>query len=358
MEKIRKQRNITIDYLKAIACFVVVLQHSLSQLVNKQLVSFSLIKGLYFFSSKINVPLFFIVSGYLLYQQPVRQYMCKKISKIIIPFFTFTALKLAYSFFGGEFAHGDSLLSQLYEAFVVGDLYWFSYAILLMFLIAPLLWKTRTVTFNGKTLKLPLCAIICFVVVILFNTFNGEFSFITLPRVLEIDETLKYFPFFLLGFILRNIYPSFGKSKFGILAVLAVISIPLNCLFFMGKLETFRYFWWITCSTMLCMDIWIMVNPLKKIPQSLGTVSKYTYQVFFLDSFIKVIIFAVIGKVMGSGIYKNLGMCLLIVVVEVLADVIISCIISFVAEKIPVVNILFGLADFKNLFKSKKTDTV
>lgn len=346
-----KRNNVTVDYLKAIACITVVLQHCLSYILSKQTEGFTLLTELYSYSSKLNVPLFFMISGYLLHQQPIGIFMKKKIPRLLIPFFFFSGLKLIYSLFiSDEFAHGGSVQSQLYKAFAVGELYWFSYSILLMFLIAPLIWKTKTIVRGNKKYELPIIAIVCFVLLIIFNTVNKQYNIVTFPYMFQIDRTITYIPFFLAGFIWRNIYPIIGDIKKTSAVVLFILSLPL--IWSARKIEMFVYFTSTCVSVLLCMDIWLLVKPFKKIPFVLRMVSKYTYQVFFIDSFVKIIIFTLIEKLVGTTIYQNLAICLLIVLSEVFADVCLSCIISFIAEKIPIINILFGLS--KTSIKAKK----
>lgn len=345
-----RQKNITVDYLKAIACITVVLQHCLSYLLNSRFAYFALFTELYNYSSKINVPLFFIISGYLLHQQPVGNFYRKKIPKLAVPFFVFSGLKILYSvFISGEFAHGSSVKSQLFDAFAVGELYWFSYSILIMFLMAPLIWKTKLITCKNKKCELPVIAITCFIALIIFNTVNNEYSLLPLPTVFQIKRTVTMLPFFLAGYIWSKIYPVIGRIKKSTAAVLLILSLPI--LLLARSITAFGYFVSTFVSIILCMDIWFLVKPFKKIPYIFQTISKYTYQVFFIDSFAKVIIFYMIEKLFGMEIYQKFTVCILIILFEVPVNIFASCVISAFAEKIPIVNVLFGLKKTKQSSK-------
>lgn len=345
------KRNTTIDYLKAIACFAVVSQHGLGWLVNKACVGYTSIEALYVFSSMINVPLFFIVSGFLLYKQPVKAYLCKKIPKIMIPFITFTCLKLIYSILRDEYAHGDSLADQLYKAFVGGELYWFSYSIMLMFLLAPLFWNVKRIMWKGQEYEIPVSALVLFGAIFIFNIVNSMHRLFVLPGAFNVDRTVKYLPFFLAGFLIKYTGSLWtGKGRL-IPWILLLISIPYSYLYYMGNREAWGYLGSFLLSALLCMDIWVLVKPIKRIPGTIKCVSSYTYQIFFLDSFIKVFYYTIVARLLGSGIYQTLGMCLLIVFIEVLTDVGGSCILCMLAEHVPVVNFLFGLSD---ICKKKK----
>ena len=87
-------RIVTIDYLKAFAIILVILGHSLSFYANN--IS-SLPNGMKVFSSlvyAVHVPLFFFMAGYLCHKQNVKRFYKKKFMRIIVPFITFTVLKL------------------------------------------------------------------------------------------------------------------------------------------------------------------------------------------------------------------------------------------------------------------------
>lgn len=342
-----RQRSVTIDRLKAIACFTVVLHHCLAQLVDKENAAFSPILCLYFFSSRIDVPLFFILSGFLLKRQPMKHFLTKRVYRILIPFAFFTSLKLVYNLQGGSFAHGDTPGSQLYHAFFMGELYWFSYPIMTMYILSPLFWKQKIVEYRGRNDELPIAAIVFFAAVILINIIVRDFRTVVIPDYFNLNKALYFFPFYLLGFVLKNTYPLFSPRKRAAEMVLAAVSVPLCFYFYIGKRGVIGYCGEILISMLLCLDIYLLVRPLKQIPRVISAVSKYTYQIYFLDSFAKVIIFFLIGKIFGAGIYQNFAACALVIVFEVSVNIGVSCFIAATAEKIPVFRFLFGLSDTK-----------
>lgn len=141
MENSRQQVE-KIDYLKAVAIIMVIVHHCLAYLS-------SIANGI----SRVgelsivllhtsHVPLFCIIAGYLCHKQPVGKYYGKKVQRIIIPFITFSLLKLVYSIFiSSDFAHGGSSIGEWFLfSFLVGTQYWFAYAIFDLFLVAPLFW--------------------------------------------------------------------------------------------------------------------------------------------------------------------------------------------------------------------------
>lgn len=343
-----RQRSVTIDQLKAIACFTVVLHHCFAQLVNIENAAFSPILCLYSFSARINVPLFFILSGFLLKRQPIKQFLTKRAYRILVPFAFFTSLKLVYNLQGGSFAHGDTPSSQLYHAFFIGELYWFSYSIMTMYILSPLFWKQKIIEYRGRNYELPIAAIVFFAAILLINIIVNDFRVVVIPDYFNLNKTLYFLPFYLLGFVLKNTYPLFSRIRPRTRAaeiVLAAVSIPLCYYFYVGKLSVIGYCGEILISMLLCLDIYLLIRPLKQIPRGMRAVSKYSYQIYFLDSFAKVIIFFLIGKIFGAGIYQNFAACAFVIVFEVSADMGVSCFIAAIAEKIPVLQFLFGLSN-------------
>ena len=102
-----------IDYLKALAIIMVIVHHCLAYLgsTTNGISTAGELSIVLLHTS--HVPLFCIIAGYLCHKQPVGKYYWKKVQRIIIPFITFSLLKLIYSvFISSEFSHGGSSFSE------------------------------------------------------------------------------------------------------------------------------------------------------------------------------------------------------------------------------------------------------
>ena len=142
-----------IDYLRGFAAFLVVFGHALSYYGAAYAALPRYAAILEDMIYQVHVPLFFVISGFLCHRQPMRPFYRKKALRILVPFWFFAALKLVYtSWISGRFAHASSLSGQLYDAFVIGQTYWFAYAIFLMFLLAPLFWEKEESTAPKKAM--------------------------------------------------------------------------------------------------------------------------------------------------------------------------------------------------------------
>ena len=117
----------------------------------------------------------------------------KKIFRILIPFFTFSILKLVYSnCISNHFIHANGLREQIIDAFVYGNLYWFCYAIFLIFLLSPVLWTKHG---TGIT-RISIYIVITFAV---FSSVSQLLN-LTFSNIFQIINAIYYFPFFAAGY--------------------------------------------------------------------------------------------------------------------------------------------------------------
>jgi hypothetical protein len=281
-----------------------------------------------------------MISGYLCHQQNVPKYYKKKFFQLLIPFFLFTTLKFIPNIFIDHVYDFKSIAKEFISAYVGGNYYWFSYCLFILFLLAPLLWKLKN--------KLVLIGI--FLLFLAFNTVNGFFNFFTDGGPLALSDELINGPFqiyqvfifgawFLLGYILKqaNAEKLLGKKwiKHGALVLSLALGTLAITLFAKGMLEN-RFLRKLVISLPLSYTLLYLFSLVRfKIPP-LNYVSKYSYQLFLLDSLIKVALLNLVAMLLPLSIP--------VIAVLALANVVISTLISYLAHKIPFVKTLFGLS--------------
>ena len=336
-----KQHKSYINYLKAFAILLVIFGHCLNYYNNHVRTLSEPWQVVLILVYAVHVPTFFVVSGYLCHAQPIRKYFGKKITRVFIPFVFFSVLKLLYSnVISQDFRHGSGILSQLSDAFVYGKLYWFAYAILACYLVAPLVWKKT----NGR----PVAALIALGVTVVLNCAVFGFG-LRLPTVLQLDQILFYLPFFFTGMIL-GAYPDavrrfLQKHKGALLAVcLSVLALAAFLRYGMHVMSLGGKFpIAFPLAFALMYPLYLLARALPGKIVFLEKIGDYSYQLMLFDSFFKAILFAAASRIL------SVPVTLLITLLDVVFGVA-ACMIS---ERIPGIRTLVGLSRRTNTPRGK-----
>lgn len=212
-----KQRYKEIDILKGIAIFFVIVRHSIIVYpINLHNVEWCRI--LLDMAGTITMPLFFLVSGFCFsYKESFGPYIKKKFDRILLPFLVFNVLDIIPRYlFKGLVNRPKSPLESLQSIFLDGGAYWFLYSLFLIFVIFPFIYKH----IKPRTVYSELLIVALFVL-----------RFVDyLPHSFLIAKTMFHFPFFTLGYYLKQVI-DLGELKAGILkSKNAAIAIALCCL--------------------------------------------------------------------------------------------------------------------------------
>ena len=337
-----------IDHMKAFAIILVVFFHAmfLLDISYANIINICITVLLY----RLHVPLFILIAGFLCHRQEIRIFYLKKVRRILIPFLFFSVLKIIMNnlpVFGNQ--NTDSLLKQLWDAFICGQLYWFCYCLLIMFLIAPLLWDRKTVQWILLAVLLAVNSVIC--------GFEVE-----LTDILQLGSVLQYSPYFILGMLIAGyvcpsssetdgIHPSDTETnqtagiiqrdhkKIGICTAFALCGI-----FITGYLRFFldigdRYYisdYIMGICVMYLLFLLTLLTVRQKITDRvfsfLGT---YSLQIMFLDPFWRTVLYELFGRIIPA------GMPLAILIT--LADLALSGLTCLILQRIPGVAFLAGL---------------
>lgn len=315
----REKKNF-IDYLKAFAIILVVTHHAI-EYANMHIDNDFLQIFLNLITC-VHIQLFFCIAGYLCHEQDIMPYIKKKICRIFIPFLFFTSLKIVYSIFiSQEFAHGTLISQVLMEAFIFGKLYWFAYAILLLYVLAPLFWKSR---------KVNIIILLCLVGI---NILVGHPSI----HVFQIGRTFANACFFLMGILIQQYeehFIFFKKNSEVIISVCVVVLIIIVTLLNRTQLEiTF-----LLKFILALVQMYILYYIAKNMPSNikvLKIIGKYSLQIMFFDSFFKVVLFSIANRFFQI---NEVVMSIIIVV-----NITLSCVACMIIEKIPGFKKIFGL---------------
>lgn len=328
------KRKIYIDYLKMFAIALVVLQHSNAYYVENAVGNADFFQLVRMICSIINVPAFVFCAGYLCRKKPIWRYYSNRFNRIVIPFWTFTSLKLVYThFISDKYAHGTSFGEQWFNSYIIGDTYWFCYAIMLICLCAPLLWKRNSA--RGVNIKGLVLGVGCIAFPLIAQSYNLE-----IINVFQIINAIYYFPFFLFGYIVKEYDDSLDLfvDKIGRKCYLICLSVIFMLCMVMYLTEIVEwgslYMRFLTAMSIVLFTKEILKNATTENVIVLF-LSKYSLQIMLLDAFYKEVLFSLICRIIPLS---------LITVLLVWALDISLCLLTCMAlERIPYIRKTVGL---------------
>lgn len=336
-----------LDYLKAIAAFFVVVGHCLSSLENSVGYVDVLGRLISVIVSSVHVPLFFVIAGFLAHKQKVGVYLRKKFLRLLVPYYTFSFIKILSSLVVDKnMMHGSDFIGVLYDTLVLGGAYWFIYCMLLIYLVAPLIWKREGENSTKFSRRI---GIICGILIV-FNIINVDFYGSVFPEsisfgnrvfatpLFQIERVLMYLPYFAVGMMIQEhaeVIRRFADSFRTVLCLGAfLIAAVLSCLVVFGVTHKgYIVKMWIAISVMTHLYFFV-----SRLPNQIGWLKKigeYSLHIMFFDSFFRVALFLVIPRITAL----NTGVSLCIAMLTVL----LSCVSSETIKKLPYINYFFGL---------------
>ena len=276
------KRDDRIDYLKALACIAVVCCHVF--MTRGECAGYPVHWGaLWLLAYTICNPLFFAIAGWLSHEESLLVYLRKKVERVLLPFCVFSLLKIFYSaLISSHYAHGDTILQQLVDAFVFGRLYWFAYAIFGAMMLAPLLWKMSNVWL-----------FVAFATSVGLSLLSG-----CLPAHLQIKAVFSMLPCFVAGMLARRILKSrfvdpqvegMSMAKYGVLALSCIgIVLYLGYAFSRGTPYAVpnRISYFLGAASLALPLIW----GVSRLPQGmawLSFVGRNSWPIMLLDPFFK-----------------------------------------------------------------------
>ena len=207
MDKQIPQRETYLDIIKGIAMLLVVMQY----------VGGRIDTGITFIC-KTDVPLFFIVSGYLAYKTSInyRDGLIKKIKRILVPFVAASVFAIFY--------YGISAQEFMFNIAKCG--YWFLECLFIIFVLFYLLHKFISL-FPTKygTYALITSTIFIELLLLALSKYGPE----AIDNVVGFSYLSRYFPCFMAGTIIRKCsVKQIGKTTGSVLLVVTCVAFTLN----------------------------------------------------------------------------------------------------------------------------------
>lgn len=227
-----KKRKICIDIVRVCSCFGIVTLHVTVNYMSDTLV---LNNSYYWWVSfvvnmftRISVPLFFVVSGYLNLDKTIElKFVVRKaFYKIITPLLIFGIINILYWNWFFDLSQDITLLF-LFKEFISGPMMyhlWFLYAIVALYLISPFL-NTIVRNTNQEGLKY---FVILWLILSTFSTVAETQNLKVNYYLFEVDLVSGFVPYYLAGGFLKS-------SKIGlnniVIAMLSLVLITVNIIY-------------------------------------------------------------------------------------------------------------------------------
>ena len=245
-----KYKNINIDILRILSMFMVVVLHTSST----YFICFHIYWSVALFYdniSRFSVPVFFMISGYLLLgrEEGCSFFMKKRASKVLIPLLAWSFFYICFDFNNWK-EHNDifSLINKPAYFHL-----WFMYAILFFYALTPMLRifiaNTDRFTFN---LVLALWVLYAPVYLCAYDIKSVFIDHSSMARPSNLDTFLSLSGFYLIGGYVKK-YMTTISNRFFIFSFLFALSVNFIAVYFSSVLHGspiqifFKYFSPFTC---------------------------------------------------------------------------------------------------------------
>lgn len=196
-----------VDVVKGVAILLVILGHSFCQYSVNVGAHFPLLGSVV---RSFQMPLFFIASGFLFtLETPFVVFLKKKAKRLIVPFFVFALLNVGLRYMFSSVTHGGSIvLTDALWDVVQGHNYWFLYS-LMWIMTVTLLVKNKIALLVLASLDIICCLL----------------TDIESLKLFTIGRTVYYFPFFIVGMLLRQGYAVVKRMTLNSIVVTTLLLI-------------------------------------------------------------------------------------------------------------------------------------
>lgn len=341
----KKKRIVWIDYVKAFACFLVVLGHLLQSLQKSNIDNnLYITEFINWFIYLFHMPLFMCMSGFLYCKtkrdfswENYKKFEKKKIINLLIPYITFYMLFIVINMiFGGSVNTKRGIEDVLNIFNNPMPPYWFLYALMSIFIIIPIIEKK--LKYNKK--KIFILLVVLKFVSILCNS-----------NIYLLDSFMKYAIYFYLGAFIKETI----ENKKQIIKNILITSIYIVLSIVLYKNKEICNVKVLECIKILfaICGIYVSVNLFKSINNSkiLDTFKEYTFQIYLTHTIFAAGIRIILIKLelTNYAIHFFIGL---------LVSIYIPVIMSIISKKIKYTEIFFYPIKTIEELKERKIENV
>jgi surface polysaccharide O-acyltransferase-like enzyme len=337
-----------IDLIRVVAVFQVILVH-LSYVIffKEELLSANWVAANFYDSlSRMAVPLFFMVSGYLLLgkNEPLADFFRKRFLKVGIPTLFWSVAYLLWSvdaYRSGKMSLLGIALSML-KAIYLGNVeihLWFLYILIGIYLVVPIL---RVFVSAASRRDLTYFIILWFVATPLFELAQRLLGF---PTALVIPVVTGYIGYFMLGYLLADLQLDRRGRILSIVGIILAVAVTFFGTTMLsakaGPVDAYFYSYFSPPTVLATICGFFL---LKDLGQNLGkvgglvrTLSGTSFGIFLIHIFVVELVRK--GN-LGFRLYGWMGPSVYMIPLTALAVFFVSFLIVFVLRKIPVLKMV------------------
>lgn len=270
-----------VDELRGIAAILMILGHSFIEYpVNISNVPWC--AALHHMIYTFHMELFFLVAGVVYKCANYKNYIEKKVDRILIPYLFFGALTMFVKAFAGGAINGIEPLDSGFKKLIFyGGGYWFLYVSFLIFAIYP---------FIDKVMQTSLRRIILIIILLIINSYKFGTDFFMFRTVLH------YTPYFIMGTLYHGNYKQDNRI-WGMLAM--CIYILLDSFEILCGVELNAFFDFVKAMAMICF-LFVLVKGtqnflktnmiLARVENIICDCGKYSLQLYLFNGYIMTVI--------------------------------------------------------------------
>jgi len=235
-----KKRYLEIDIYRGCAILLIMFGHSFCEYPVDIRGKF---ESLNMFIGCFNMSMFFWISGMLFsVKDNWREFFEKKLKRLMLPWAIFTLFAILLRTVAGSFTHSQtgSFLHEIILAITSAKYYWFLYALFLMMMVTRAIKnKYALAIVGGVFLSLSVIGI------------EPQWNTLFITRL------MYYYPWFIMGFLLKDSYKDVSEFVENRIRIAFCISIIVFILI------AFMYFWEVIpvipylTSIFLCITLWV-----------------------------------------------------------------------------------------------------
>lgn len=336
-----------VDYLKAFACFLVVLGHLIQSLQKANIDHhMNITNFINWFIYLFHMPLFMCVSGFLYCKSKrefswkwYKEFELKKFINLVIPYFTFYLIFLGINVIFASSVNSVKGMNELIGMFNNPmPPYWFLYALLSIFIVVPIL---DHIFKNNKK-----AVFVLFIILRIISIFLKT-------NIYFIDSVMSYALYFYLG-VFINENSKFEKKKCTLINIFSIIIyIIMSIIYYRHKMLCSKVLTGLInivfaiSGILICINIFRMINS----PKILNTFKKYTFQIYLTHTIFAAGIRIVLLKLGVTNYFIQF-------IIGLIGGIYVPVIMSIISDKIKYTNIFFYPVKTINELKERKSKDV